>query len=850
MRRSAAVIIAALLCLLCFAGAVSATELITDGDFSDTSGSGFTYWTVTTIPEAASSTSTNYARIYDTSGSGVHFMLSAQAESSTSPATSFAGISQMVNLNNADKLTFKTKKGSSYNIYQDQTLILYIIKGSEVVGSYTFNNLGSTSSWTEQTVDLTAFYDVGYAKLQFSSSVVSESNTVPTMVDFYLTDVSAIESKPVLSSASISGSNVIQPNTQVSLTYSYTASPAGGSYSYICWGDSDYYNRFSGLTGTQSHTYTTPGTYQIKTYASNALGSSSESTVATIEVVTLAFDVYGSASGNAPFTAEFTYTASSNLNVLSWNFGDGQTSVSTTNPTVHTYTGTGVYSVSLTGTTALGRQISVSKSNLISTESQSVSFGASEYSVGNPATVSWSIRNPDFTNHNYYIYIYPAVSDGTRSSQNSVYTYQIPNAQTNSTTWNTTGIPGGYYSAYLYQDNSDLTHSSPAVSLVSYVTLTVNLAAAGTSYTNSTTVSILQNGATKHSLTTTSGVAVFNSVATGTYQVQAVTTGYATQTATVVLAESSSITIDFVTGTTDDTSAGMGSQYAASYVTFRCYDSGTGKPLSGVTVNVVGVEATNPIEWMANLFGSAWGSKIIGTNLSGVSDDNGVVTFAMVPNVRYQIHIIYGDYTADKVFQPSTLTGEYPLELDITKWDTTNKFSMVVTSVTATEDKKIISNYTDTTASTQALNVSLYEVVDTSRVYITSQSAVSNSIEFTFSPESPSGKSYIITVNATTSQLGKITREYAVDFNGPRILLGSLPDNFYIVISFLLLAMVGAVGTMVTSRMYCLVVVVVAAFLWYAGWLFALGTIGSVVLLLCFVLAIIYYIASKAGGGD
>lgn len=842
-------VVSAMLCLLCLVCPVIATDYqhIEDGDFSDYSaGSGFTYWEIGQTPPASQQTDTNYARVVG-EGGGAHYQLSVKQDDLSVSRVSSVYLKQYVDLTGVDYLTFKTKKGSISDLAL-ATIVLNIIQNGQYIGSYSFSDLGSTSSWTSQSISVSSLS--GTVELRLYSEVESQASLSQKSVDFYITDVSAIASSPTLSSSTVS-SAIVKSNSEVSLTYAFAGTAASTATTYICWGDSEIFYSYNGLSGTATHTYSSPGTYPITAYARNSVGTSPTTTLSTIDVVTLDFSAYGASSGNAPFTAEFTYSASSNIVGLSWNFGDGSAaSSSTVNPTQHTYTGTGVYDVSLTGTTSLGRTLTVTKDDLINTMSQGISFGAASYAVGDTAVVSWTIRNPDFTNHNYYVYIYQAVSDGTRADQNAIYQYQIPNTATTSMNWATSGLSGGYYTAYLYEDNTVLAYTSPAVSVISYVTLTVNLATAGMTYTNSTTVNLIQNGATVQTKTTTTGQAVFNSVPTGTYQVQGITAGYATQSASVVLTASSSITIDFVTGTSEDTGVGMGNQYAATYVTFRCLDSGTGKYLSGVTVNVVGVEPTNPIEWMANLFGSAWGSKMIGTNLTAVSDSNGVVTFAMVPNVRYQISIRYGDYTDQKVFQPSTLTGEYPLELEITKWNTDNLFDLVKTSITPTESKTIIANYTDNTGTTQSLNISLYVIEDSQRVLIDSQQAVANTYSITFTPESPSGKSYVVTFTAVTTKVGEITREYSVDFNGPRIALGSLPDNFYIVISFLILAMLGGVGTMVTSKMYCLVVVVAAGFLWYAGWLFALGSVGSVVLLLCFVLAIIYYISTKSGGGE
>ena len=123
-----------------------------------------------------------------------------------------------------------------------------------------------------------------------------------------------------------------------------------------------------------------------------------------------------------------------------------------------------------------------------------------------------------------------------------------------------------------------------------------------------------------------------------------------------------------MTGTSQSGSqGGSGSSYASTFVTFRVQDSGTGKYVEGARIIAVGVMPTNPVEWMANLFGAAWGQNIIDTELEGFSDMNGIVTFAMFPNVRYSLTITYDDITETRSFQPSTLTGEYLISFRLLK---------------------------------------------------------------------------------------------------------------------------------------------------------------------------------------
>lgn len=140
--------------------------------------------------------------------------------------------------------------------------------------------------------------------------------------------------------------------------------------------------------------------------------------------------------------------------------------------------------------------------------------------------------------------------------------------------------------------------------------------------------------------------------------------------------------------------------------------------------------------------------------------------------------------------------------------------------------------------------MTLYLVEGEERTEVATAPAASSNFSQTFTPNSPSGNSYVLEIVAQTGEYGEVVREYGISFPGPHIKIGALPDEAYVVMSFAILLLLGAAGTFVTSRMYALIIVIVGVILYWAGWLFALGPAGGIALTIGFVLAILYYMAS------
>ena len=805
--------------------AAAAEELIYNGDFAY-DGAGWT--------EAISSGSSGSASISYSSSSVTTQDLAVYLTTVNGPDYVYASLYQDVDLSYAQTLSFDLmdiglERYSGWGGFQVKI-------GNSVVWERDVNDI--PGNWQSYSIDVSSYSGTQRVTfLLYMDSVSQNSHSF----EVGLTDVSALSlaEAPTVDSVTLS-TDVISVGEPLTVTATYTPGYPTETDIFFDFGDGTVALE-TGSTGTatSTHTFSATGVYTIIVSASNLYDNAPSDIRKTVEVISLDFSATPT-QGEPPLSVGFQLSAVG-FNSFSWNFGDGGTSTEL-NP-YHTYQQTGSYTVTLTGTTASGKTYQKTKTDYISLAPQSISWSSNRYTSGDTATISWQLRDPDYTNYQYTLHIYQSDSFGNALGD-SIVTSTL-SGTSDTYTWDTTGSVGYYTAAVIRTGGSaPATLMSATTQVVGTATLTVNLATSGVTYTEPTTVTVSQSGTVIDTQTTSTGQATFT-IPTGTYQVSATTQGYATQTASVQLIESTAITIDFVTGTSQSGSqGGSGSSYASTFVTFRVQDSGTGKYVEGARIIAVGVMPTNPVEWMANLFGAAWGQNIIDTELEGISDMNGIVTFAMFPNVRYSLTITYDDITETRSFQPSTLTGEYLISIPITETNKEPATSAVIVSVETDENDSIILHYADSTQTTQQITASLYQIVDGECVLIDSEQANIQDVTLTFSPASPSGNDYIISVTAITESYGTIEREFGVSFPGPMVKIGNLPNEAYIVICFFVLLTLGAIGTFVTSRMYALVIVFAAFLMWWFGWMFALGPVGGIALIICFILAIAYYMAT------
>ena len=545
-------------------------------------------------------------------------------------------------------------------------------------------------------------------------------------------------------------------------------------------------------------------------------------------------------------------------------------------------------SVVLTNNLGDTRTITASPFNdAIDLRDNTISFAQDTYSTGDTMRVNWDISawKAQYPSNIYNLNLYLLDSGGSIDINNPDYSTTI----TGNSGGNDITAPSvaGYYLA-LIRDvtrNETVIATSSSASVVGYNNMTVQILADSAIYTEATTLSLYvgnstdasnlyhRDGFTNPVTNITAGTYTFSQLpyggASSTNTLKAETVGYSTITVTFTLpVQDNILKMDFVKGASEGGyTGGVGTAYASTFVTIRVIDVGTGMYQSGVQMTIQAKQATNPAEWFANLFGSAWGSTIAGTLQTGTTDSQGGATFAVFPNYRYQVDLSYNDRTWQYTFQPSTLVTEEVIRLDITEplvgADKTDIINVDISS--SKEDNKgfITVKYLDKSAKTTMLSIAVYEYIDgetslatldgTANPLIITESSYGGKIdEFTqvLTISRASGKSYIVSVEALSETFGLdvtkdvIKRSQAVEFNGMRIPIGNIPDGLYLVICFVVLVMLGAVGTQFNSRFYAIVVAVVGIFMLWAGWMGALGIVGEGACVVAFVLAILYYIAT------
>ncbi|MBI3501887.1 MAG: PKD domain-containing protein [Bacteroidetes bacterium] len=162
----------------------------------------------------------------------------------------------------------------------------------------------------------------------------------------------------------------------VPFTVNFTNTSTGGATYSWNFGDGN-----TSTLQNPTHTYTATGTYNVTLTVTNANGTCNATITKNAFILIsppVANFIHVPDSGCVPLTVNFTSTSSSAIDpivIYAWNFGDGGNSA-LQNP-VHTYTATGVYSVTLTITTQNGCTATLICNNCIKVGTPPVAnFGA------------------------------------------------------------------------------------------------------------------------------------------------------------------------------------------------------------------------------------------------------------------------------------------------------------------------------------------------------------------------------------------------------------------------------------------------------------------------------------------
>jgi gliding motility-associated-like protein len=198
--------------------------------------------------------------------------------------------------------------------------------------SWTFGN-GSTSTLQNPATTYTA------AGSYSVSLVVNEGGCTDTVV---------VPNQIVIQNINVSfAATPSMVCTGQAITFTNTSVPAAVTASWN-FGDGNSSTAISPV-----YTYTAPGTYTVSLTSADSHPCSGNSTgIVTVNQTPVAsFSADTLVACSSPFTVTFTNT-STGATTYNWNFGDGNTSV-TTNPT-HTYTASGTYAVTLKATNVSG----------------------------------------------------------------------------------------------------------------------------------------------------------------------------------------------------------------------------------------------------------------------------------------------------------------------------------------------------------------------------------------------------------------------------------------------------------------------------------------------------------------
>ncbi|MCF6287420.1 MAG: PKD domain-containing protein, partial [Candidatus Hydrogenedentes bacterium] len=199
----------------------------------------------------------------------------------------------------------------------------------------------------------------------------------------------------------------------------------------------DFGDGSTSTTRNPSHIYETPGLYTVSLTVTTSVGTETALKRDYINVEQLPMAAFSAAPvlGNAPLTVEFGDTSdpgSSEIIDWQWNFGDRTPTSAEQNP-IHLYDEAGLYTVSLTVTTAVGSD-TVEKVQYINVAGNPVADFTTDFAPGTaPLTVAFTDAS-DAGTAAITGWMWDFGDEGTSTDQNPSHTYILPGLYTVSLT--------------------------------------------------------------------------------------------------------------------------------------------------------------------------------------------------------------------------------------------------------------------------------------------------------------------------------------------------------------------------------------------------------------------------------
>jgi PKD repeat protein len=259
------------------------------------------------------------------------------------------------------RLTATNDGGSNSQLRTGYITVTNIAPVADFGGSPTIGPVGMTVSFNDASTGVvtTRLWDFGDGQ---TSTLTNPTHTYATHGDFTVS----------LTATNDGGSNTKTRTNFVSTKYpiqvaDFTGTPLSGAVPMLV----TFTNTTTGTAGTwlwnfgdgtptstlqnPTHSYTTPGTYNVSLTATNDGGSHTRTRtnyVAATLAVPVANFTASPTTGYIPQTVTFTDTSTGTRTAWLWDFGDGTTSA-VQNPT-KTYSVAGTYTIKLTATNSSG----------------------------------------------------------------------------------------------------------------------------------------------------------------------------------------------------------------------------------------------------------------------------------------------------------------------------------------------------------------------------------------------------------------------------------------------------------------------------------------------------------------
>lgn len=323
-------------------------------------------------------------------------------------------------------------------------------------------------------------------------------------------------------------------------------------------------------------------------------------------------------------------------------------------------------------------------------------------------------------------------------------------------------------------------------------------------------------------------------------QVYVSATGYASKSASYVMDQDRTETIQLTPATENQKTT----FYVPQQVRIRLYDQNL-QPLNHVYITSTPLNFTAPADWTNVLFGIDNSVNMNGTTLTGFTGSDGSWAAPMLASFEYQFRFIDASRSIDvnMTFYPSQTEYVFQIPVGFVKMPdliNTVSFSLGNASINSTAEY-VNMTYADTSGGTTYLN---FTVTNQSGYIVSSELYPAGAASATYSQViiHGSGQEYTYGFSAVQSSYGWINNSGTMSFATTVALFGQSPGWIEYWLSVGIIIILAAAFSVFSIRFAMLIIPLISWFLQYVtGW-FDIGIGGALMFGGVFVLGVLKYI--------